>query len=583
METLNSPRTEEIPSANGSNAVGRKTMHKPGKYAPYLSKFPVALPDRTWPDRRITKAPIWCSVDLRDGNQALINPMNVGQKLELYHKLLDIGFKEIEIGFPAASQIEFDFNRLLIERNLIPDDVTPQILTQARDALIERSFESLAGAKRAIVHMYNSTSELQRRVVFGKSRAEIVDLAVWGVRRVKQRAGETDTEIVFQYSPESFTGTELDFAVEICRAVMEVWEPTSQKPMILNLPSTVEMATPNVYADMIEAFQRMLGNRDCYVLSLHTHNDRGTGVAASELGLLAGADRIEGTLFGNGERTGNVDIVTVALNLHSQGIDPELDLHDLMEIREVAERCTELPVHPRHPYAGDLVFAAFSGSHQDAIRKGFRALESAKGGDWEVPYFIIDPADLGRRYEAMVRINSQSGKGGVAFVLHSEFGCDLPKEMQPEFSAVVQKISEQTGREVPPAAIWEAFEREYLGRTSPYAFHHFKFFSVEERDGNEEEVVGDLIVEIDGEIRELKGVGNGPIDAARKALVGAGCPEFEIVNYWEHARSSGSDAEAVAYVQIEAGGATKFGVGIHPNTSVAAIKALLSAANRAFG
>ncbi|MBW3621824.1 MAG: 2-isopropylmalate synthase [Armatimonadetes bacterium] len=559
-------------------------MHRPGKYVAYRDKFPVSLPDRTWPDRRITQAPFWCSVDLRDGNQALINPMNIEQKLEMYRMLLGIGFKEIEIGFPAASQIEYEFTRILIERNMIPGDVIPQVLTQARAHLIDRTFESLHGAKQAIVHMYNSTSELQRRVVFRMSKEEIIDLAVQGVKRVKQLAAQTDTKIVFQYSPESFTGTELDYAVEICRAVMDVWEPTPKDRMILNLPATVEMATPNVYADMIEWFGREIGDRESVIISLHTHNDRGTGVAASELGLLAGADRIEGTLFGNGERTGNVDIVTLALNMYTQGIDPKLDLHALMEIREVAERCTELPVHPRHPYAGDLVFSAFSGSHQDAIRKGFRALDTAKGGDWEVPYFIIDPADIGRKYEPIVRINSQSGKGGVAFIMHEEFGCDLPREMQPEFSAVIQKISEESGKEVHAPAIWEAFRREYLDLDRPYHFHHFRSYPVEEREENDEDVVGELNVDIHGEYRELKGIGNGPIDAAKKALVAAGCPNFQIANYWEHARSSGSDAEAVAYVQIRTeDGVTRFGVGIHPNTSVAAIKALLSGVNRAFG
>ena len=410
------------------------------KYTPYHELFTVALPDRTWPNNRILQAPIWCSVDLRDGNQALVNPMSVPQKLEMFELLVKLGFKEIEIGFPSASEVEFEFTRTLIDRGLIPDDVTPQILTQSRTHLIERSFEALHGAKRAIVHLYNPTSELQRRVVFHASQEEVKRIAIEGTRLIKSLAAKTSTEILFEYSPESFTGTELPFALEVCNAVIREWGPTPHHKMILNLPSTVEMITPNIYADQIEWFIRHLENRESVIVSLHTHNDRGTGVAATELGLLAGADRVEGTLFGNGERTGNVDIITLALNLFSQGIHPNLDLHDIGSIREVAERCTELPVHERHPYAGDLVFTAFSGSHQDAINKGMRALAESGENRWEVPYLPIDPRDIGRTYEAIIRINSQSGKGGVAYMMRSEFGCDLPKDMHPEFSAVIQKI-----------------------------------------------------------------------------------------------------------------------------------------------
>jgi 2-isopropylmalate synthase len=550
-----------------------------GKYQPYLSRFQVSLPDRRWPDRRLTHAPLWCSVDLRDGNQALINPMSLEQKLEMFGLLLEIGFKEIEIGFPSASQVEYDFTRVLIERNLIPDDVKPQVLTQARPHLIERTFESLQGAKQAIVHLYNSTSELQRRVVFNMSKDEIVDLAVKGTQLVKSLAERTETEIYFEYSPESFTGTELDFAMEISQAVIETWGPTPDKKMILNLPSTVEMATPNVYADQIEWFDRNLKNRESILLSLHTHNDRGTGTAATELAMLAGANRVEGTLFGNGERTGNLDITTVAINLYTQGIDPGLDFSDIARIREVAERLTELPVHPRHPYAGDLVFSAFSGSHQDAIRKGYIALEKEKDRAWEVPYFIIDPADIGRIYEPIIRINSQSGKGGVAYIMRKEFGCELPKEMQPEFSAVVQKITEAAGGEIPNQRIWEAFSREYLERTNPYTYVRFRLTPNDEAP---DVTHCSLTLETGGREQTLFGSGNGPIDACKDALQNDGCPPFKIVNYWEHARSAGSDAEAAAYIQIAVNGIKTFGVGIHPNTSVAAVKAILSALNRAF-
>ncbi len=554
------------------------------KYRPYLSTFQVSLDDRAWPNRQVSRAPIWCSVDLRDGNQALINPMSLAQKLEMFRLLVEIGFKEIEIGFPSASEVEYEFARTLIEQNLIPDDVAVQVLTQSRAHLIERTFQAVAGAKRAIVHLYNSTSELQRRVVFRLDKSAIKEIAVQGTKQVKELASKAQGEIIFEYSPESFTGTELEYALEVSNAVIEVWQPTPSCKMILNLPATVEMATPNIYADQIEWMSRHLSHREAVVLSLHTHNDRGTGVAASELGLLAGADRVEGTLFGNGERTGNVDLVTMALNLFSQGIDPGLRLSDINRIREVAERCTQLPVHQRHPYAGELVFTAFSGSHQDAINKGLRMLGENGGTLWDVPYLPIDPQDIGRTYEAIIRINSQSGKGGVAYLMSTEFGCEMPKEMHPEFSAVVQRLSEEMGSEVPPQAIWKAFSKEYLDATAPY---HFLNFRLAPSLTNPDLVDATLAVEIRGQACEIVGRGNGPIDACKEALVAAGCPQFQLTHFMQHARSGGSDAEAVSYIQVQmpmTAGAVpvkRFGVGIHANTEKASIKALLSAVNRA--
>ena len=434
------------------------------KYRPFPQ---IDLPDRSWPNRTIDRAPIWCSVDLRDGNQALINPMNLEQKLSMFSLLTDIGFKEIEVGFPSAAAVEFDFTRTLIDNGLIPEGVYPQVLTQARDHLIRRTFQAIEGTPQAIVHLYNSTSELQRRVVFRKDRAAIRQIAVDGTRLVRELADRTDADIVYEYSPESFTGTELDYAVEVCDAVIEAWDPSPEHRMIVNLPATVELATPNVHADQIEWFLRNVQRRDSIILSLHTHNDRGTGVAATELAMLAGGERVEGTLFGNGERTGNVDIVTVALNLYTQGVDPGLDLSDLGRLIEISDSCTELPLHPRHPYAGELVFTAFSGSHQDAINKGMTAQGE---GLWEVPYLPIDPTDIGRSYQAIIRINSQSGKGGVAYVMESEFGCQLPKTMQPEVGEVVQELTDRTGREVNAAEIWEAFRREYLEADQPIRF-----------------------------------------------------------------------------------------------------------------
>ena len=542
------------------------------KYRPFPA---IDLPDRAWPNQAIDRAPIWCSVDLRDGNQALINPMNLQQKLSMFSLLVDIGFKEIEVGFPSAAAVEFDFIRTLIDQGLIPEGVYPQVLTQARDHLIRRTFDAIEGTPQAIVHLYNSTSELQRRVVFHKDRAAIRRIAVDGTRLVRELAGRTDTEVVYEYSPESFTGTELDFAVEVCDAVIEAWDPSPERRMIVNLPATVELATPNVYADQIEWFLRRVQRRDSIILSLHTHNDRGTGVAATELGLLAGGERVEGTLFGNGERTGNVDIVTVALNLYTQGVDPGLELGDLGRLIEVSDACTELPVSPRHPYAGELVFTAFSGSHQDAINKGM-AVQGE--GRWEVPYLPIDPTDIGRSYQAIIRINSQSGKGGVAYVMESEFGCQLPKTMQPEVGQVVQALTDRTGREVNAAQIWDAFRREYLQADRPIRFLDYAFAS----DAQDSSLVhGRLTVEIEGEAQELSGSGNGPIDALKSALGQAGWDDFKLTHYSEHALGQGTDSTAIAYIQVvRDDGTQRFGAGTHPNIAKASALALISALNR---
>ena len=545
------------------------------KYRPFPT---IDLPDRQWPNRTLTQAPRWCSVDLRDGNQALINPMNLEQKLRMFSLLVDIGFKEIEVGFPSAAAVEFDFTRTLIERGLIPDGVYPQVLTQARDHLIRRTFEALEGTPRAIVHLYNSTSELQRRVVFRMDRAAIRGIAVDGTRLVRELADRTETEILYEYSPESFTGTELDFSVEVCDAVIEAWDPTPQRPIIINLPATVELATPNVHADQIEWFLRHVQRRDSIILSLHTHNDRGTGVAATELALMAGADRVEGTLFGNGERTGNVDIVTVALNLYTQGVDPGLDLHDLSRLIEVSDYCTELPVGARHPYAGELVFTAFSGSHQDAINKGMTAQSDAADSLWEVPYLPIDPTDIGRSYQAIIRINSQSGKGGVAYVMDTEFGCQLPKTMQPEFGQVVQVLSDRSGREVEAHEIWRAFQREYLEADAPLRFLDYAIASDAEDSSR---MHGTLTLAVDGAEMELRGTGNGPIDALKDALGTAGLADFRLTHYSEHALGQGTDSTAIAYIQITRDdGIQRFGVGTNPNIAKASALALISALNR---
>jgi len=564
------------------------------KYRPFP---PVALPDRQWPNRVLTHAPRWCSVDLRDGNQALAVPMNVSQKLELFQTLVKTGFKEIEVGFPSASNTEFAFNRLLIEKGHAPDDVWLQVLVQAREDLIERTVESLVGAKKAIIHLYNSTSPAQRRVVFGKSKKEIVEVAVRGAQWIKDRLPKLkDTEVMLQYSPESFSMTEVEFAKEISEAVMDVWQPTQQRKMILNLPDTVEVAMPNVYADQIEWMCRNIKNRDSLIISLHTHNDRCTGVAATELGLLAGADRVEGTLFGNGERTGNLDIVTVALNLYQHGIDPKLDFSDLNSIVEIYRRCTGMEVPKRQPYAGELVFTAFSGSHQDAIKKGLtewgikksesfddpymgkseRKYVPAANPDhfWDVPYLTIDPADIGREYREVIRVNSQSGKGGVAYLLESEFGIELPKEMQREFGPIANDAVDKLGREVSGAELKQMFWREYIERKTPWELDTFRTKS---ENGK---VVCHATLSRDEDTCVMAGQGNGPLAALVHAFGTIGV-HFEITNYSEHALSSGETAAAISYIQIKtADGKSRWGAGVDTNIELASVKAVLSALNR---
>ena len=545
------------------------------KYQPY--RYGVDLPDRTWPNKRIEQAPIWCSVDLRDGNQALIDPMDPARKKTMYDLLLKLGFREIEVGFPSASQPDFDFVRMLIEDDLIPDDVTIQVLTQAREELIARTCEALVGAPRAIIHLYNSTSELQRRVVFRQDRAGIVDIAVQGAKWCQQYAEAYlgGTAIVWEYSPESFSSTEPEFALEICEAVMDVWQPTPQRKLILNLPATVEYSTPNLHADVIEWFGRTTTRRDSFLLSLHPHNDRGTAVAAAELGLMAGADRVEGALFGNGERTGNVDLVTLALNLFSQGVDPGIDLTDIDEARRVVEYCNQLPIHIRHPYVGELVYTAFSGSHQDAIKKGMEAIEAGDAATWEVPYLPIDPADLGRTYEAIIRVNSQSGKGGTAYVMKADHGLDLPRRTQIEFSRVVQEIAEDTGGEVTPEQIWEAFQDEYLRPDRP--------LSVLSHHSDEDEAAHEALevkVAIGGEAHVLRGTGNGPISAFTHALATLGL-ELRVLDYVSQAVSSGADASAATYIEAAIGDRILWGVGLHPSTATSNLRAVASAVNRA--
>jgi 2-isopropylmalate synthase len=540
--------------------------------------FPtIDLPDRKWPMRVIDRAPLWCSVDLRDGNQALPEPMGPDRKRRMFELLVKLGFKEIEVGFPAASETDFTFIRQLIEQRLVPDDVTIQVLTQARPELIERSFEAIRGARRAIMHLYNSTSTLQRRVVFGLDKRGIVDIAVNGAKLISELAeAMPESDVVYQYSPESFTGTELDFAVEICEAVMDVWRPTPEKKTIFNLPATVEMATPNVYADQIEWFGRNIRDRDCIVLSVHPHNDRGTAVAAAELAVMAGAERIEGTLFGNGERTGNVDVMTLALNLFSQGIDPGLVISDIDEIVRTVEHCNQLPVHPRHPYAGELVYTAFSGSHQDAIKKGFEALAKRNDELWEVPYLPIDPKDLGRTYEAVIRVNSQSGKGGVAYVLKADYGLDLPRGLQIEFSKRVQEVADRTGKELISGDIWSLFQDTYLRgdiRLVDYSV-------LPEPRAGERRISAKIAME--GAERRVEGVGNGPIAAFVDALQRHCGIDLTVLDYHEDAVSSGADAQAAAYVQIRGNGAgTLYGVGIDSDIVTASLKAVASAATRA--
>jgi 2-isopropylmalate synthase len=543
---------------------------------------PINLPDRQWPSRVITKAPLWCSVDLRDGNQALVEPMGPERKRRMFEMLVRLGFKEIEVGFPAASDTDFAFVREIIEDGIIPDDVTIQVLTQARPEQIERSFESIRGSRRAIMHLYNSTSTLQRRVVFGLDKAGITDIAVTGARQIRELAAAMpETEVMYQYSPESFTGTELEYAVEVCEAVMEVWRPTPQKKVILNLPATVEMASANVYADQIEWFSRHIRDRDAIVLSLHPHNDRGTAVAAAELGVMAGADRVEGTLFGNGERTGNVDVMTLALNLFSQGVDPGLEVRDIDDIVRTVEYCNQLPVHPRHPYAGELVYTAFSGSHQDAIKKGFDALEKRNDALWEVPYLPIDPKDLGRTYEAVIRVNSQSGKGGVAYLLKEDHGLDLPRNLQIEFSKVVQNVTDRTGKEMTSADIWSLFEETYLGRGG---IRLVDYSLLPEPRAGERRIVA--TIEVDGGQRHIEGVGNGPIAAFVDALKRDCGVAMSFLDYHENAVGAGADAQAAAYVQIRSGGSaggdtTLYGVGMDNDIVTASLKAVASAATRA--
>jgi 2-isopropylmalate synthase len=541
------------------------------KYRPFP---PIDIGDRIWPSRVIAAPPTWCSVDLRDGNQALIEPMDGARKRRMFDMLVKIGFKEIEVGFPSASQTDFDFVREIIEKDLIPEDVTIQVLTQARAELIARTYESLKGARRAIVHVYNSTSVAQRRVVFRLDRAGIVDIAVRAAAAVREHAlADRNTEWLFQYSPESFTGTELDFAVEICDAVTAVWEPTPEHKAILNLPATVEMATPNVYADQIEWFLRHIGRRDSVILSVHPHNDRGTAVAAAELAVMAGAERVEGTLFGNGERTGNVDIVTLALNLYSQGVDPALDFSNINEAARCAEGCNQLPIHPRHPYVGDLVFTAFSGSHQDAIKKGLAA--RSDGDLWDVPYLPIDPSDLGRSYDSIIRVNSQSGKGGVAYLLERDYQLVMPRRLQIEFSQVVQAAADITGKELTSQEIWSLFSGEYLTPRAPYLYRSHQLAA--STDGADSERIT-LQVEHAGRIETWHGQGSGPIDAVVRAL---GLP-FDVLSYEEHSRGHGSGANAVCYIEITTRSRrTLFGAGMHPNIITASLLAVFSAVNRA--
>ena len=548
------------------------------KYIPFT---PVSLPDRTWPNNRIEKAPTWCSVDLRDGNQALVTPMNLQEKLDFFKLLVDIGFKEIEVGFPSASETEYEILRALIDGHYIPDDVTIQVLVQAREHLIRKTFEAVRGAKNVIIHFYNSTSTLQRKVVFKKDMQGIIDIAVAGAKLVREltEADQSGTNFRYEYSPESFSGTEMDFAVDICHQVMETLGATKENPVILNLPNTVEMCTPNTYADQIEYFIRHLPNRDAAIISVHPHNDRGTGVACAELSMLAGADRVEGTLFGNGERTGNLDIVTVALNMFTQGVDPMLDFSHIDHVREIYERCTKMHVPERWPYAGKLAFTAFSGSHQDAINKGHEYMRESKTPYWEIPYLPIDP--VGREYEPIIRINSQSGKGGAAFIMDHNYGYHMPKAMHPEFGAVVQAECDRTGRELTANEVYELFHREFLNISEPYALSRAKFY--------EEAIAGSAanvthfsgVLSVRGQFVQLESRGNGPIDAFFNALGQAGIEGYSFISYSEHAISMGSDSQAVAYIELRVpGGRRIFGVGTEHNINFASVKGILSAINR---
>ena len=557
-------------------------MQQEKKYVPFNR---VSLPDRQWPDKIITKAPIWCSVDLRDGNQALVTPMGIDEKLKFFHTLVDVGFKEIEVGFPSASETEYEILRTLIEGGHIPDDVTVQVLVQAREELIRKTFEAVRGAKNVIIHFYNSTSTLQRKVVFGKDMEGITEIAVQGARLIKQLTEEevarSGMNIRYEYSPESFTGTEIDFSIAICEAVMAEMGATKEKPIIINLPSTVEMCTPNTYADQIEYFCRNMKNREAAIISIHPHNDRGTGVASAELALMAGADRIEGTLFGNGERTGNLDIVTVALNMFTQGVEPELDFTNILAIKKIYEECTKMRVPERQPYAGELAFTAFSGSHQDAIRKGYEYMKNSGTEYWEVPYLPINPADLHREYEPVIRINSQSGKGGAAFVLQQAVGYNLPKEMHPEFGNIVKAAADAYGDELTSRQIVDLFKKEYIDLQGKYALVRHRFTELNEADGTIHSRFEGSIT-IDGVEKYITGVGNGPIDSFFQALAGVGVKGYKFVNYHEHAVSSGSDAQGICYIELKkTNGDHIFGAGIHANINVAALKGIICAINRA--
>lgn len=556
-------------------------------YKKYIPFKPINIPDRTWPDKTITKAPTWCSVDLRDGNQALVDPMNLEEKLELFKTLIDIGVKEIEVGFPSASETEYEILRTLIEGNYIPDDVTIQVLVQARAHLIKKTFEAIKGAKNVIVHFYNSTSTLQRKVVFKTDMQGVIDIAVEGAKLIKELTDEElkqypDMNIRYEYSPESFTGTEIDNAVWICEEVMKVMGATPENPIILNLPSTVECATPNCYADQIEYFCRHISNRDACIISLHPHNDRGEGVAATELALMAGADRVEGTLFGNGERTGNVDIVTLALNMWTQGVDPKLDFHDINKIKEVYERTTKMKVPPRQPYAGELVFTAFSGSHQDAINKGKTYMEETHSDYWEVPYLPIDPADVGREYEPVIRINSQSGKGGAAFILSADYGIKMPKAMQVEFGAVVKHACDAKGKELKPDEVFDLFQKEYRNVVGPYRIMNHKTFEEKEEGEYLTRVhfEGEIKVK-DGSLVKIDGAGSGPIEAFFNALDQIGIKGYQFVDYSEHAISVGEDSKAISYIHLKnPQGKDVFGIGVSHNIGYASLKGIICAINR---
>ena len=545
------------------------------RYQPFA---PIDLPDRTWPSAVITEAPLWCSVDLRDGNQALIEPMDPDRKWKMFQKLVEVGFKEIEVGFPSASDTDFRFVREIIEQGAIPDDVTIQVLTQARPELIKRTYEAIDGAHRAIVHLYNSTSTLQREVVFRLDEAGIIDIAVKGATLCKElEATVPNTDVFYEYSPESFTGTELPFAKRICDTVVDIFDPTPDHKVIINLPATVEMSTANIYGDMIEWMHRNLARRDEIILSLHPHNDRGTGVAAAEFGIMAGADRVEGTLFGNGERTGNVDVINVAMNMFSQGVDPELDISDINELRRVAEHCNQLPIHPRHPWVGDLVYTAFSGSHQDAIKKGFEALENSGSDLFEVPYIPIDPVDIGRTYEDVVRVNSQSGKGGIAYLLKTEKSLDLPRRMQIEFTRSIQTITDDTGKEISGNEIYDEFAREYLDLAEP---HRLNGYEAAQNAGGQDLTSVTARMTVRDELETVQGSGSGTLDAFVSGLQEMIGSELRILDYHEHAKGTGADVDAVAYIEMLIGGVELWGCGIHSDITTASMRAIVSALNR---